>query len=95
MYGVEIGYIYTFFSLNNSYQVSSISNLTLGYMIWPNPGGSVVKNPPHCRRHRFDPWVRKIPWRRAWQPTPVILPRKSHGQRSLAGDHGATRVRHN
>ena len=64
-------------------------------MIWPNPGGSMVKNLPQCRRHRFDPWVRKIPWRRAWQPTPVVLPRKSHRQRSLAGDHGVTRVRHN
>ena len=38
-----------------------------------------------CRRPRFDPWVGKIPWRRAWQPTPVFLPGKSHGQRSLAG----------
>ena len=38
-----------------------------------------------CRRHGFDPWVRKIPWRRAWQPNPVLLPRESHGQRSLAG----------
>ena len=37
------------------------------------------------RRCRFDPWVRKIPWRRAWQPTPVFLPGKSHGQRCLAG----------
>ena len=35
--------------------------------------------------NRFDPWVRKIPWRRKWQPTPVFLPGKSHGQRSLAG----------
>ena len=33
----------------------------------------------------FDPWVRKIPWRRARQPTPVFLPGESHGQRSLAG----------
>ena len=41
-----------------------------------------------CRRHRrcgFKPWVRKIPWRRKWQPTPVVLPGKSHGQRSLVG----------
>ena len=41
-----------------------------------------------CRRHkrlRFDPWVGKIPWRRAWQPTPVFLPEESHGQRSLVG----------
>ena len=35
--------------------------------------------------HGFDPWVRKIPWRRKWQPTPVVLPGASPGQRSLAG----------
>ena len=41
----------------------------------------------------FDPWVRKIPWRRAWQPTPVFLPGKSHGQGSLAGkESGMTEV---
>ena len=38
-----------------------------------------------CKRCRFNPWVRKIPWSRKWQPTPVFLPGKSHGQRSLAG----------
>ena len=41
-----------------------------------------------CRRHRrhgFNPWVGKIPWRRAWQPTPVFFPGGSHGQRSLVG----------
>ena len=32
-----------------------------------------------------DPWVGKIPWRRKWQPTPVILPGESHGRRSLVG----------
>ena len=37
-----------------------------------------------CRRHRFSSWVRKIPWRRKWQPTPLFLPGKLHGQRSLA-----------
>ena len=37
------------------------------------------------RRHRFDPWVGKIPWRRAWQSTPVFLPGESHRQRSLLG----------
>ena len=35
----------------------------------------------------FNPWIGKTPWRRAWQPTPVFLPRESHGQRSLAGYH--------
>ena len=38
-----------------------------------------------CRRHGFDPWVRNIPWRRKGQPTPVSLPGKFHGQKSLAG----------
>ena len=49
----------------------------------------VVKNPPASvgrrKRHRFDPWVGKIPWRRAWESTPVFLPGESHGLRSLAG----------
>ena len=42
----------------------------------------------HCKRHRrweFDPRVEKIPWGRKWQPTPLFLPRESHGQRSLVG----------
>ena len=38
-----------------------------------------------CKRLEFDPWVRKIPQRRKWQPTPIFLPGESHGQRSLAG----------
>ena len=38
-----------------------------------------------CRRPRFDSWVRKTPWRKQWQPTPVFLPGESHGPRSLAG----------
>ena len=38
-----------------------------------------------CRRHVFDPWVGKIPWRREWQPPPVFLPGDFHGLRSLAG----------
>ena len=37
------------------------------------------------RRGRFNPWVGKIPWRSKWQPTPVFLPGKSHGQKSLLG----------
>ena len=49
----------------------------------------VVKNPlasvEDGKRGGFDPWVRKIPWRRAWQRTPVFLPGEFHGQGSLAG----------
>ena len=48
------------------------------------PGDSVVRI---ClpMQEMFDPWVGKIPWKRKWQPTPVFLPRKFRGQRSLAG----------
>ena len=48
------------------------------------PGGA-VESACQCRRLRFDPWVRKTPWRRKWQPTPVFLPGESHGQSSLVG----------
>ena len=49
-----------------------------------------------CGRLRFDPWVGKIPWRRKWEPSPVLLTGKSHGQRSLAGSSpcGCKRVGH-
>ena len=53
------------------------------------PGGASGKESTcqcrRCKRCEFDPWVGKIPWRRARQSTPVFLPRESHGQRSLAG----------
>ena len=51
------------------------------------PGGAEVKNLTANvgkARDRFDPWVGKVPWWRKWQPTPVFVPGKSHGQRSLA-----------
>jgi len=44
----------------------------------------VVKNLSVNARH-VNPWVRKIPWRRAWQPTPVFLPGEFYGQESLLG----------
>ena len=40
---------------------------------------------PQCGRPGFDPWVGNIPWRRKWQPTPVLLPGKFHRLRSLVG----------
>ena len=53
------------------------------------PGGTNGKEPAcQCRRHRdmgSIPWVGKIPWRKAWEPTPVFLAGKFHGQRSLEG----------
>ena len=59
-------------------QETTWSDLISGF-----PDGLVVKNlPATCG---FDPWVGKIPWRRAWQPTPVFLPGEAHGQKNLAG----------
>ena len=57
------------------------------------PSGSVVKKPSAMQErlgyagYEFNPWVGNIPWRRTLQPTPVFLPRESHGHRSLAGYH--------
>ena len=62
------------------------------YLHWSGrsfPGGASGKESTcqgrRHKRHGFNPWVGKIPWRRAWQPTPVFLPRESHGQRTLMG----------
>ena len=49
------------------------------------PGGSLIKNLPAYWRSRFDSWIRKIPWRRGWQCTPVFLPGEFHGWRSPVG----------
>ena len=61
------------------------------------PDGASGKEPAcQCKRykrHEFDPWVGKSPWRRAWQPTPVFLPRESHGQNSWRHEElGTTKV---
>ena len=65
------------------------------------PIGGASGKEPACqggrrKRHGFDPWVRKIPWRQAWQPTPLFLPGESQGQRSLVGlqSMGLQRVSH-
>ena len=47
--------------------------------------GARIRLPMRHKKHRFDPWVGKIPWRGKWQPSLVFLPGKFHGQRSLAG----------
>ena len=67
--------------------MSSIKSILIDF-----PGGSDSKESA-CRRPRFDPWVKKIPWKREWQPTPVFLPREFNGQRSLEGSVGSQRDR--
>ena len=83
-------FVYHIIFLLNSNIVDSL----LGFL-----GGSVVKNLPAMKetwRGRFPLWVRKILWKRKWQPTQVVLSGKSHGQRSLVGygPQGCKRVRH-
>ena len=56
-------------------------NKTTGLPWWLSNKESACQ----CRRPGFDSWGRRIPWRRKWQPTPVFLPGKFHGQGSLAG----------
>ena len=67
------------------YPVSYIALLSFG----ASQVAAGVKNPP--ANAGVNPWVRKSPWRRKWQPTPVFLPGETHGQRSLrATVHGVT-----
>ena len=47
--------------------------------------GNPIVATSQCWRPRFDLWVGKIPWRRKWQPTPVLMTGKSHGPTSLVG----------
>ena len=56
----------------------------IGFPIWHSGKESACRYKRH-KRCGFDPWVRKILWRRKWQPTLVFFPGKSHRQRSLAG----------
>ena len=85
-------------SENTSASSSSVSSPYLSYFHFRTskkaweiscycfPGGSDDKESAcQCRRHEFDLWMGKIPWRRKWKPTPVFLPGESHERRSLEG----------
>ena len=68
---------------------SFLKEITHGMTSLGFPGGARGKELTcqcrRCKRCGLDPWVRKIPWRREGQPTPVFLSGESHGQRSQAG----------
>ena len=68
-------------------EIMYMYSLSLSFNIGGFPGGASSKEPTcqcrRCKRRGLDPWVVKTPWRRAWQPTLVFLPRESYGQRSL------------
>ena len=70
------------------YALAWIKHNLFGQLGFPG-SASGKESTCQCRRRNrlgFNPWVAKIPWRRAWQPTPVFLPGDSQGQRSLAGN---------
>ena len=84
---------YQSFSLPEGKQVFSTSHI-ISQIFWAQhailmgfPGGAIGKESAcQCRRHkkcRSDLWIKKIPWKRAWQPTPVFAPGEFHEQRSL------------
>ena len=74
----------TFTSLSNHYRCWFPQFFIVPNRNYPFPGGSDDKRIClQCRRPGFNPWVGKISWRRKWQPTPVFLPGKFHGQRGL------------
>ena len=86
---------YTFIKrLFSSSSLSAIRVVSSAYLrlliflpvIWTSLLAQTVKRLSTMRETGFDPWVRMIPWRRKWQSTPVLLPGKSHGQRSLLGN---------
>ena len=68
-------------NLISFYHINTFLNTSEELSRWPSGKESSCQ----CRRYRFNPWVRKVPWRRKWQTTPVFLHGKSHGQRSLEG----------
>ena len=65
--------------------VTELNWTELNELLWASQWLSGKESTCQCRRHRFDPWVGKISWRRKWQPTPVFLPGEYYGQRSLTG----------
>jgi len=82
-------YIYIYIHTHSFLRHSFLLWFAIGYEYRGFPGGTSSKEPAcQCRKRKrrgFSPCVGKIPWWRAWQPTPVFSPAESYGQRSLSG----------
>ena len=88
-------YIFWWTKIFNFNKIQFITYFSLTYcssgilQTFFSSGGASGKEPDdqhrRSKRCRFDPWIRKIPWRMTWQTTPVFLPGESQGQRGLAG----------
>ena len=74
--------LWIFLSLSLFFFFFDMCNFCMGF---PPSWLSGKESTCQCIWCRFDPWVRKIPWSRKWQLTPVFFSGKSHGQRNLAG----------
>ena len=82
----HLGSFHVLAIVNSAYLPLFLCDLALVFTFQSFPGGSDGKIACSlCWRPRFNPWVGKIPWRRKWQPTPVLLPGKFHGWRNLVG----------
>ena len=84
-------------SQESEHAVSHLESTNFYWLGLPKCSGK--ESACQCRRPkrlRFDPWVRKIPWRRKWQPAPIFLPGESHVQRNLMGysPWGRKRIRY-
>ena len=96
MNNIWFGEVYFLQLLRKLYDFSSLNGFDMNIYIYGFPwwlrGLSICLQ---CGRPGFNPWVRKIPWKRKWQPTPIFLPGESYGQRSLVGySPWGRRVRH-
>ena len=78
--------VWIFSGIKNPWSRSQVAETPI---LHGSPGGTAVKNllagAGDAGVGEFNPWVRKISWSRKWQPTPVFLPEKFHGKRSLVG----------
>ena len=82
----KIIFIYVFFSKKKKFLPQWTENIALYLRLIKE--ACYKESTCQFRWHRscrFDPWVRKVPWNRKWQPAPVLLPGESHGQRDLVG----------
>ena len=71
---------YTASRNRNTLLLLRVTELPYGLPRWCSWEAPACQCRRHSKRHRLGPWVGKLPWRRAWQPTPGFLPRESHGQ---------------
>ena len=98
IYHLAILYLNLYFIINKlklrSFKICCFYPAT--YWSWASLEAQTVKNPPAIWETGFNPWVGKIPWRRAWQPTPVFLPGESPWTEESGGlqSMGSQRVRY-